>query len=165
MKNNKKRAIYSGTFDPITKGHLDIIKRGLKVYDEIIIAVADSSSKKPMFNLKQRIKLIKLATTNIENIKIKPFKNLMVDFAKNENVYNIIRGLRTNGDFEYELQLLYANRSLDKNFDTIFIMPTLKNSYISSTVVRELIKFNGDYSHLVSKKVNKKIKKYIKKRV
>ncbi len=163
IKNKKRRAIYSGTFDPITNGHIDILKRGLKLYDEVIIAVADSSSKKPMFNINSRIKLIQKATKDIKGVNIKPFTNLLVEFASDENVYSIIRGLRTTTDFEYELQMSYANSSLDDKIDSIFLMPTLKNAFVSSSIVRELIRFKGDFKHLVPKKVHKKIKNILKK--
>jgi len=159
----KKRAIYTGTFDPITNGHMDILKRGLKIYDEIIIAVADSHSKKPMFNTKSRVSLIQKATSELKSIKVESFSNLVVDFAKEKDVYNIIRGLRTTTDFEYELQMSYANSSLDKNLDTIFLMPSLENAFISSSIVRELIKFNGEFSHLVPQEIIKDLKKEVKK--
>lgn len=158
----KKRAIYSGTFDPITNGHMDILKRGLKVYDEIIIAVADSSAKKPMFNLKTRVKLIQKAISNINNVTVESFNTLMVDFAKEKNVYNIIRGLRTTTDFEFELQMSYTNSSLNKDLDTMFLMPSLENAFISSSVVRELIRFGGEYAHLVPKEIIKDLKEEIK---
>jgi pantetheine-phosphate adenylyltransferase len=160
----KTRAIYSGTFDPITKGHLDILKRALKIYNEVIIAVANSSSKKPMFTISNRIKLIKKATRSFNCVVIKSFDNLLVEFAKNENVYSIIRGLRTTTDFEYELQMSYANNSLDNRIDSIFLMPTLKNAFVSSSVVRELINFDGNFDHLIPKRIHKKIKKIIRKK-
>ena len=165
MKNSTiKRAIYSGTFDPITNGHMDILKRGLKVYDEVIIAVADSSAKQPMFNINSRIRLIQKGTKALKGVSIKPFSNLLVEFAKEENVYSIIRGLRTTTDFEYELQMSYANSSLDDKIDSVFLMPTLKNAFVSSSIVRELIRFDGDFKHLVPKKVYKEINKIRKEK-
>ncbi len=165
MKQNSfRRAIYSGTFDPITTGHMDILKRGLKVYDEVIVAVADSSSKNPMFNIKKRIRLIHKATKGLNGIKIISFNNLLIDFARENNVYSIIRGLRTTTDFEYELQMSYANNSLESKIDTIFLMPTLQNAFVSSSIVRELIRFNGDFTHLIPKSTIKTINKIINKK-
>ena len=149
ITSNKKRAIYSGTFDPITNGHIDIIKRALSVFDEVVIAVATSSAKNPMFTSEQRVDLIQKATKDLDGIIIKSFNNLLVDFAKEEQITNIIRGLRAVSYFEYELQMGYANSSLDKNIETIYFMPSLENAFISSSIIRELIKFNGDFSHLV----------------
>ncbi len=145
----QKRAIYSGTFDPITNGHMDILKRALKVYDEVILGVATSTAKKPMFNIKSRLNIIQEATKEMKGVSAKEFDSLVVEFAKKENVYSIIRGLRTTTDFEYELQMSYANHSIDKDIDTIFLMPSLENAFVSSSIVRELIRFNGDFSHLV----------------
>lgn len=144
-----KKAIYSGTFDPITNGHMDILKRALKVYDEVILGVAISAAKKPMFNIQSRLNIIQEATKDIDGVSAKAFDTLIVDFAKRENVSSIIRGLRTTTDFEYELQMSYANHSLDKDMDTIFLMPALENAFVSSSIVRELIRFKGDFSHLV----------------
>ncbi|MEA2017858.1 MAG: pantetheine-phosphate adenylyltransferase [Campylobacterota bacterium] len=157
-----KKAIYSGTFDPFTNGHMDILIRGLKIYDEIIIAVANSSSKKPMFNINSRVNIIQNAIVDLDNVTVEPFSNLLVEFAKSKDVYHVIRGLRTTTDFEYELQMSYANSTLDKNIDTVFLMPTLKNAFISSSIVRELIRFKSDYSHLVPKHIVNEIKKEVK---
>lgn len=145
---NKKRAIYSGTFDPITNGHMDIIKRALQVFDEIVVAVAESNSKKPMFDIQTRVDLVHKATQGL-NVKAKSFNTLLVDFARIEHINTIIRGLRAVSDFEYELQMGYANNSLDKNIDTMYFMPTLKNAFVSSSVVREILRFKGSVNHLV----------------
>jgi len=157
--SSHKKAIYSGTFDPITNGHMDILKRALKVYDEVILGVATSAAKKPMFSINRRLEIIQEATKNIEGVSAKSFDSLVVDFAKKENVYSIIRGLRTTTDFEYELQMSYANHSLDKDIDTIFLMPALENAFVSSSIVRELIRFKGDFSHLVPHQIIDLIKK------
>lgn len=161
MKN--KTAIYSGTFDPITNGHMDIIKRGLKIYDNIIIAVADSSAKKPMFNLNSRVSIVQNAVSDLKGVSVEPFDCLMVEFAKKKNVYNIIRGLRTTTDFEYELQMSYANSSLDENIDTVFLMPKLENAFISSSIVRELLRFDSSFEHLVPNNIIDQIKGEYKK--
>lgn len=161
MKN--KTAIYSGTFDPITNGHMDIIKRGLKIYDHIIIAVADSSAKKPMFNLNSRVSIVQNAVSDLKGVSVEPFDCLMVEFAKKKNVYNIIRGLRTTTDFEYELQMSYANSSLDENIDTVFLMPKLENAFISSSIVRELLRFDSSFEHLVPNNIIDQIKGEYKK--
>ena len=148
-----RKAIYSGTFDPITNGHIDIIKRALKVFDEVIIAVANSDAKKPMFSCHRRVELVNKATQNLNGISAKPFNNLLVDFAKEEDITHIIRGLRAVSDFEYELQMGYANSSLNKELDTMYFMPTLENAFVSSSIVRELIKFDGNFSHLVPNEI------------
>jgi pantetheine-phosphate adenylyltransferase len=147
-----KKAIYCGSFDPITNGHLDIIKRALNVFDEVIIGVAKSETKNTMFSLEKRIYLTKEATKEL-NVVVKPFDTLLVEFAQKEGIFTIIRGLRAISDFEYELQMGYANSSLDSKIDTIYFMPTLQNAFVSSTVVREILRFGGDVSHLVPKKV------------
>ena len=154
------RAIYSGTFDPITNGHLDIIERASKIFDTIIIAVATSSSKKPMFNISQRVEMIESATAKIDGIKVIAFDNLLVEFAQDNRVDTIIRGIRSVGDFEYEQSMEYANSSLNSKIETIYLMPKLKYSYISSSLVRTLIEFNGKISHLIPLEINKLIESY-----
>jgi pantetheine-phosphate adenylyltransferase len=151
-------AIYPGTFDPITNGHLDIIKRACKMFDKIIVAVANNKSKNSMFSLKKRVKMVEIATQNMPKIKVKEFNSLLVDFANKENAKIIIRGLRAVSDFEYELQMSYANQSLDNSIETIFLMPTLNNAFISSSIVRKILAYNGDISHLVPKEIEKIIK-------
>lgn len=147
-----RKAIYSGTFDPITKGHLDIIKRGLTIFDSVTVAVASSKLKMPMFDIDTRIKLVQKATEGL-NVEVKHFDTLLVDFAKKEHIFHVIRGLRAVSDFEYELQMGYANSSIDKRIETIYLMPSLKNAFISSSIVRELIRFNGDFTHLVPENI------------
>ena len=154
-----KKAIYSGTFDPITNGHIDILKRALNIFDEIIVAVGINASKKTMFDTNTRIMLIKEATKDLKGISVMSFDNLLVDFAKEQGVNNIIRGLRAVSDFEYELQMGYANNSLDENLETIYLMPSLQNAFVSSSVVRELIKHNGKISHLVPNNIINLIRK------
>ncbi len=150
-----KKVIYPGTFDPITNGHLDIIKRASSIFDKIVVAVANNKSKKSMFSLETRVKMVTLATQSISNIEVKEFNSLLVDFAKSENSKIIIRGLRAVSDFEYELQMSYANQSLDNKIDTIYLMPTLNNAFISSSIVRNILSYNGDVSHLVPKEIIK----------
>jgi pantetheine-phosphate adenylyltransferase len=151
-------AIYPGTFDPITNGHLDIIKRACKMFDKIIVAVANNKSKNSMFNLEKRVEMVKIATQNMPKIKVKEFNSLLVNFAKKENAKIIIRGLRAVSDFEYELQMSYANQSLDNSIETIFLMPTLNNAFISSSIVRNILAYNGDISHLVPKEIEEMIR-------
>jgi len=146
---NMKIAIYPGTFDPITNGHLDIIKKASKMFDKLIIGVANSSGKNPMFTLDQRKSMVQKSTQELSNIEVKSFKNLLVDFAEENNAGYIIRGLRAVSDFEYELQLGYANSSLNKNIETIFLIPNLSNSFVSSTIVRSILEHNGEANHLV----------------
>lgn len=161
MKNTKntvasyKRAIYSGTFDPITTGHVDIIKRALNIFDEVIIAVAISEAKKPMFCLDKRVEFVTAATKNFSGVIIKPFDTLLVELANSLEINTIIRGLRAVSDFEFELQMGYANASINNDIETLYLMPTLENAFVSSTIVREIIRFNGKFEHLVPKEILK----------
>lgn len=152
------KVIYPGTFDPITIGHLDIIKRALNIFGHVIVGISMSKDKTPMFSLEERIKMMKLATQELEGVEIKTFDTLLVDFAAKENTNIIIRGLRAVSDFEYELQLGFANRSLSPNIDTVSLMPSLEQAFISSSIVRSVIRHKGDISHLVPEKVNNFIK-------
>ncbi len=144
-----RRAIYPGTFDPITNGHLDIIKRACAMFDEIIVAVAENRAKRPMFSLEKRIDMVKKATKEFPKVKVVSFCSLLVTLSDELDANIIIRGLRAVSDFEYELQMGYANASLKKELETVYLMPSLKNAFISSSVVRSLLPFNGKVSHLV----------------
>lgn len=149
----KKTALYPGTFDPITNGHYDIIERALRLFDEVIVAVALSADKKPMFTLDERLKMTEEAVKGLKNVKVVGFDNLTVELAKKHSATVLIRGLRAVSDFEYELQLGYLNNSLDEQIETVYLMPKLQHAFISSSIVRNLLKFNAKTEHLVPKEV------------
>ena len=154
-----KKCIYPGTFDPITNGHLDIIKRALGLFDEVIIAVALNENKRPHFDLSERLEMAKIATQSLSGVRVQSFDNLLVDFAKSHSANFIIRGLRAVSDFEYELQIGYANASLWEKIESVYLMPTLKNAFISSSIVRSILLHGGDVSHLVPSEILKFLKK------
>ena len=158
--NTIKRAIYPGTFDPLTVGHLDIIRRACTMFDEIIVAVADSRAKKPMFDLEQRIEMVKAATAEFPKLKVVGFDSLLVTLSDELDSNIIIRGLRAVSDFEYELQMGYANASLKEDLETIYLMPSLKRAFVSSSVVRTILNFDGKVDHLVTPEVLTLIRKY-----
>lgn len=151
--NKKRTALYPGTFDPITNGHFDIIERALGLFDEVIIAVATSPDKKPMFTLEDRIEMTKKATAHLKYVRVVGFDNLTIELAHTHNAKILIRGLRAVSDFEYELQLGYLNNSLDDTIETVYLMPKLKHAFISSSIVRNLLKLNGKTCHLLPKEV------------
>jgi pantetheine-phosphate adenylyltransferase len=154
---NKKIAIYSGTFDPITNGHMNIIERSLEIFDELILAIAESREKSCMFSLQQREEMAILSTEKFSRVKIKSFRGLLVDFLKDENISIVIRGLRNGVDFEYERNMHYANKSLYSDIETIYLNSKLEDSFVSSSVVRTLIRYNGNIDHLVPNEVIKYI--------
>jgi len=149
MERVMRRAIYPGTFDPITNGHVDIITRASMMFDEIVVAVADNQKKKPMFTIEERIAMAKKATRFIKNVKVIGFSSLLVDLSDELESNIIIRGIRAVSDFEYEFQMGYANSSLKKELETIFLMPSLEYAFISSSIVRSLLPFHGKIEHLV----------------
>ena len=151
----QKIALYPGTFDPVTNGHFDVIERALGLFDEVIVAVAMSQDKKPMFTLDERIEMTKKAIEPLKNVSVVGFDNLTVELAKEHNATILIRGLRAVSDFEYELQLGYLNNSLDDTIETVYLMPKLQHAFVSSSIVRNLLKFNGKTEHLLPKEVQK----------
>ncbi|WP_373031928.1 pantetheine-phosphate adenylyltransferase [Sulfurovum sp.] len=153
-----RRAIYPGTFDPITNGHLDIIRRASHMFDEIIVSVAVSQEKKPMFSLEQRIEMVKTATKNYPSVTVIGFNSLLIDLSDKLDANIIIRGLRAVSDFEYELQMGYANTSLKEELETVYLMPSLQHAFVSSSVVRSILHFDGKIDHLVHDDVLKLIK-------
>ena len=162
IMNKIKRAIYPGTFDPITVGHLDIMKRACSMFDEIIVAVAKSASKKPMFSLEQRIAMVEAVTKDFPKMKVVGFEGLLVDLSDKLDANIIIRGLRAVSDFEYELQMGYANASLKAELETIYLMPSLQHAFVSSSVVRSILPFDGKVDHLLPPVALEMIKEYRK---
>ena len=148
-----RKAIYPGTFDPITNGHLDIITRACKMFDRIIVAVAASEAKNPMFSLEQRIRMVQAATKAFPKIEVIGFDKLLVDLAEDLEARIIIRGLRAVSDFEYELQMGYANASLKPDLETIYLMPSLQHAFVSSSVVRTILTYDGKVDHLLHPEV------------
>ena len=147
-------AVCPGSFDPITYGHLDIIKRGAKVFDQLNVVVLNNSAKQPLFSVDERIELIKEVTKDISNVKVDSFQGLLVDYAKSVNANAIIRGLRAVSDFEYEMQITSMNRVLSDDIETFFIMTNNQYSFLSSSIVKEVSKYDGDISELVPKIVH-----------
>ena len=146
-----QKAIYPGSFDPITYGHLDIIKRALKIFEEVIVAVANDSSKKTLFSVDERVKMIKQVTKDLDCVKVERFKGLVVDYAHRKKIGVIIRGLRMLSDFEYEFQMALTNRKLSPDIETIYLMPSESYSYISSKLLKEAASLGADISNFVPK--------------
>jgi pantetheine-phosphate adenylyltransferase len=144
-----KIAIYPGTFDPITNGHLDLIKRALCIFDELIVAVASSRKKAPLFSLEERLGLINETIKDLNNVRVEPFHGLIATFMRDKNAVAIIRGLRAISDYEYELQMALMNRRIDVNVETVFLMPSEDYSFLSSTVVKEVASFGAPIKDLV----------------
>lgn len=145
-----KRAIYPGSFDPVTYGHLDIIKRAASVFDELIVSILNNKEKKPLFSWEERVKILKKATEGLPNVKVDSFSGLLIDYAKEKDIHVAIRGLRAITDFEYELQIAQTNRILSKeSLDTMFFTTNLEYSYLSSSSVKEIASFGGDISMCV----------------
>ena len=153
-----KAAIYPGTFDPATNGHIDIIRRAANVFDEVTVAVLDNKAKTPLFSVDERVNMIKMVLKDIPNVNVVSYEGLLVNYAKENNINVIIRGLRAITDFDYELQMSQTNRKLsDNEVDTIFLTTDLKYAYLSSSTVREVASFNGDISKFVPEKVAKAV--------
>ncbi|WP_457596152.1 pantetheine-phosphate adenylyltransferase [Hydrogenimonas sp.] len=157
-----KRVIYPGTFDPITNGHMDIIQRALRLFDEVVVAVAKSSEKGPMFSHEQRIAMAEAACKHLPNVRVEGFSNLLVRFCREMESRIVIRGLRAVSDFEYELQMGYANASLDPQIETVYLMPSLENAFISSSVVRAILKHDASCAHLLPPEVNEMVARAIR---
>jgi len=157
-----KRAIYPGSFDPVTYGHIDLIKRALNIFDELIVAVAINLQKKPLFSLDERMVLLRRATKGIKNVKIDSFDGLVVDYAKRKKINVILRGLRMISDFELEFQMALTNRKLAPDIETIFLMPSESFSYLSSKLLKEASYLGADLSSFVPKFVEKALKAKLK---
>jgi pantetheine-phosphate adenylyltransferase len=155
--NKKKIAIYPGTFDPITLGHLDILERGSKLFDRVIVTIALNQSKVPLFTMEERIAMIEDAIVGFDNVSVEQFDGLLVDFAKERKASVILRGLRAISDFEYEFQMALMNQHLAENITTLFLMPNEKYTYLNSTIVKDVSKFGGNVEKFVTKYVAEKL--------
>jgi len=161
----KNIAVYAGTFDPITYGHVDVIERAARIFDHVIVAIAANPNKQPLFSLEERIHLCQTILKAQRNVEAKGFNSLLLDFAKEHEANIILRGLRTVTDFDYEFQLASMNRHLNSSIESIFLMPSEKHMYISSSLVREISSLNGDVSGFVPEAVLQALnKKYTKTR-
>jgi pantetheine-phosphate adenylyltransferase len=158
-----KIAVYPGTFDPVTNGHLDILERALKLFDKVIITIARNTAKNPLFTEQERIALLRQVTKRYKNVEVDSFESLLVEYVKKRNAISVVRGLRAMTDFEYELQMALMNRKLDENMETVFLMPNEKYTYLSSNFVREIARLGGDVSKFVPPVVLKALRKKNKK--
>ena len=158
-------AVYPGSFDPVTYGHLDIIKRSIRVFDKLVIGILLNSEKNPLFSMEERVEFLTEATKDMENVEVKSFSGLLVDFARENNADITVRGLRAVTDFEYELQIAQINNKLDSNLDTMFFTTSTEYAYLSSTIVREIASYHGDVSELVPSYVEQKLKQKFRERI
>lgn len=154
----KKIAVYPGSFDPVTYGHLDIIKRGLKIFDEVIVAVAHNVEKDPVFDVSERVELLKRSLKGVKRVKVDDFNGLVIDYVKKKKTIVVIRGLRMISDFEYEFQMALTNRKLSNYIETIFMMPSESYSYLSSKLIKEAASLGANLKGFVPHFVEKAIK-------
>ena len=155
---NERTAIYPGTFDPITNGHVSIVKRGLKIFDKLIVAILNNPQKAPLFSLEERIQMINESLKGLENVEIDTFDDLLVDYVKQKDSNIILRGLRALSDFEYEFQMALINRKLNRDIQSVFLMTDYKWFYTSSTIIKEAASFDADIGGLVPSIVAQKLK-------
>ena len=149
-----KLAIYPGSFDPITNGHLDVLERASKIFENVIIAVLGNPNKNSSLSTEVRVRLIKESVKGFENVQVDSFTGLTVDYAITKNANVLIRGLRAVSDFEYEMQMAQTNQNLNSDIDTIFLIPKAENNFVSSSIVKEIVLLGGDISHMVPEPVN-----------
>lgn len=155
----KKRALYAGTFDPFTNGHLDIVQRAIKIFDEIVVLVAVSPTKKPFMTTEQRVSVLKKLFAHEPKVKVESWSGLIVEYARQNKIGSIVRGLRPTGDFEIEFQMASMNRKINPDCDTVFLMTSEKLYYISSSLVKEVYTHNGDVTAFVPPLVHEELKK------
>ena len=146
--NSITRAIYPGSFDPITRGHIDLVERASRLFDEVVVAVADSKSKKTLFTLEERVELIQQTTEHLPDVSVVGFTGLLIDFARQMNTNIVIRGLRAVSDFEYEFQLSWMNRQLEPDIETLLFAPAENYAFVSASLVKEIAQFGGNVSKL-----------------
>ncbi len=158
-----KKALYPGTFDPLTNGHLDLIKRSLSIFDELIVVVAHNPQKKPLFSMDERVQMIESVSKNLAGVKALAFNGLLIELAKSRQVNAIIRGLRAVTDFEYELQIALINRKLCPEIETVFMAPSAKHAYLSSQVVKEVASFGGCIKGFVPEIVEERLLRKLRK--
>jgi len=152
-----KIGVYPGTFDPVTHGHTDIIVRSLRVFDKVIVAVAPNPTKRPLFDLAERVEMVKLVTTGLPHVEVVTFKGLLVDYVQKRKGHAVIRGLRAISDFEYEFQMALVNRKLNKSVETVFLMPSEEYSYLTSTLIKEVARFGGRLTDFLHPKVAQRL--------
>ena len=158
-KKQEKIAIYPGSFDPLTNGHLDVIKRAAKIFDKLVVMVANNQSKSSLFTIDERVTLLEESCVDITNVEVSHFKGLLHDEVRHQNAVAVIRGLRAVSDFEWELQMALMNRELDQDCETLFLMPSPKFSFVSSTMIKEIAKLDGDVSPFVPPIVEGELKR------
>jgi pantetheine-phosphate adenylyltransferase len=159
---SNKKVVVPGSFDPVTNGHLDIIKRAARIFGEVYVVISNNSSKKPLFTVDERKELIEQVTSHLPNVQVKTSSGLLVDYAKSIGADAIVRGLRAVSDFEYEMQITSMNRVLDESLETFFIMTNNQYSFLSSSIVKEVAKYGGNISELVPKPVEDALKEKFK---
>jgi pantetheine-phosphate adenylyltransferase len=154
-----RTGLYAGTFDPVTKGHLDIVARSLSVFDKVIVAVAASTPKSTLFDLNERVEMLRIAVAGMDSVEVEPFDGLLVAFARRKGAAAIIRGLRVVSDFEYEFQMALMNRRLDRGIETVFLMPSEEYTYLNSTLIKAVASTGGDVSQFVPGVVADRLKR------
>ena len=155
-------AVYAGTFDPVTYGHIDLMERGRRIFDRLILAVAESNEKDPVFTLRERVEILKEVVKDMPGVEVDQFSGLLVDYMRGRGVRVVLRGLRAISDFEYEFQIALTNRKLNEEIETIFMMPKEDYSYISSRILKEIVRLGGDVRKFVPPLVQKKLEEKLR---